>query len=98
VSVITKTQIVALVLIVIITIIPGFLYSGILMPISSMSGASFIEAHVFPVMYYNHIIYDTFLINKGFASLINVKYLFILFFYGIFLILLGSFLLKKELR
>ncbi len=98
VSVVTNTQIVALVLIVIITIIPGFLYSGILMPISSMAGASFIEAHIFPVMYYNHIIYDTFLVNEGFKSIINIKYLFILFFYAVFLISLGSFLLKKEIR
>jgi len=35
VSIITRTQIVAIVLTIIITIIPGFLYSGMLMPISS---------------------------------------------------------------
>ncbi len=98
VSVVTKRQIVAVVLTIIITIIPGFLYSGILMPISSMRGESYIEAHIFPVMYYNHIIYDTFLIGEGLASSKNVLFLSILFFYALILLLLGVLLLRKELK
>ena len=98
VSIVTNTQVAALVLSVIITVIPGFLYSGIMMPISSMTGESFVEAHIFPVMYYNHIIYDTFLVGKGFDSVINIKYLIILFFYAIGLIGIGSLLLKKAIN
>ncbi|AZV47308.1 ABC transporter permease [Nautilia sp. PV-1] len=98
VSIITKTQVSALVLSVIITVIPGFLYSGIMMPISSMTGESYIEAHIFPVMYYNHIVYDTFLVGRGFESAVNIKYLIILFFYGIGLIAIGSALLKKAIK
>jgi len=98
VSIITRTQIVAIVLTIIITIIPGFLYSGMLMPISSMSGESKIEAHIYPVMYYNHIVYDTFLIGQGLASPKIQLYLLILLLYGIGLVLLGSWLMKKELR
>ncbi|WP_457748709.1 ABC transporter permease [Sulfurimonas sp.] len=98
ISVVTKRQIVAVVLTVIITIIPGFLYSGILMPISSMDGASRIEAHIFPVMYYNHIIYDTFLIGQGFASQKTILYLGILLFQFLLLFFIGKFLLKKEMR
>ncbi|WP_201352905.1 ABC transporter permease [Hydrogenimonas urashimensis] len=97
VSIITRTQIVAIVLTIIITIIPGFLYSGMLMPISSMSGESKIEAHIYPVMYYNHIVYDTFLIGQGLASAKIVLYLLILFFYGLGIVLLGSMLMKKEI-
>ncbi|BBG65838.1 multidrug ABC transporter [Hydrogenimonas sp.] len=97
VSIIARTQIVAIVLTIIITIIPGFLYSGMLMPISSMSGESRIEAHIYPVMYFNHIIYDTFLIGQGLDSEKNRLYLAILVFYAIFLILLGSRLMKKEI-
>jgi len=97
VSVITKRQIVAVVLTIIITIIPGFLYSGIIMPISSMDGASQLEAHIFPVMYYNHIIYDTFLIGQGFSSEKNIFYLFILITYALLLFVLGRALLKKEM-
>jgi ABC-2 type transport system permease protein len=98
VSLLTSSQVTALVITILITIIPGFLYSGVLMPISSMDKASLIEAHTLPVMYYNHIIYDTFLIGSGFGSLINVEYLGILFVYGVFLILIGSLLLKKRLK
>jgi ABC-type multidrug transport system permease subunit len=98
VSVITKRQIVAVVLTIIITIIPGFLYSGIIMPISSMDGASQLEAHIFPVMYYNHVIYDTFLIGQGFASEKNSVYLGILALYALLLFGVGKKLLKKEMR
>ena len=98
ISIITKKQIVAVVLTVVITLLPGFLYSGILMPISSMEGESYIEAHMFPVMYYNHILYDTFLIGQGLSSPKIVLYLMILFAYLIFLFVAGTLLLKKELR
>ncbi|SFP67853.1 ABC transporter permease [Hydrogenimonas thermophila] len=98
VSIITNRQIVAVVLTVIITIIPGFLYSGILMPISSMEGESFFVAHTFPVMYFNHIIYDTFLIGQGLASKKLLLYILILIFYLSTLITLGTTLLKKELK
>ncbi len=98
ISIITKKQIVAAVLTLIITIIPGFLYSGMLMPISSMDGTSQIEAHIFPVMYYNHILYDTFLIGQGFSSSKIILYLGILIVYNLTLFTLGTFFLKKEMR
>ncbi len=98
ISVVTKKQIVAVVLTVIITIIPGFLYSGILMPISSMDGASQVEAHMFPIMYYNHIIYDTFLIGQGFSSEKIVLYLVILAVFAFVFFSVGKLLLKKEMR
>ncbi|WP_294956228.1 ABC transporter permease [Sulfurovum sp.] len=98
ISVITSRQIVAVVLTIIITIIPGFLYSGILMPISSMAGGSYIEAHLFPVMYFNHIVYDCFLAGKGLASAKTAEYLGILILYAVILLLLGTALLKKELK
>jgi len=98
ISVVTRRQIVAVVLTIIITIIPGFLYSGILMPISSMAGESYIEAHIFPVMYFNHIVYDCFLSGTGFASAKTVMYLGILILYAVTLLTLGALLLKKELK
>jgi ABC-type multidrug transport system permease subunit len=98
ISVITKRQIVAVVLTVIITILPGFLYSGMLMPISSMEGESYIEAHMFPVMYYNHILYDAFLIGQGMDSEKIVFYLMILVGFLLFFFTSGMLLLKKEMR
>ena len=55
------------------------------MPISSMDKLSFIEAHIFPVMYYNHLVYDSFLIGEGFRANKNLLYFFILIFYAVFL-------------
>ncbi len=98
ISVITKKQIVAVVLTVTVTILPGFLYSGMLMPISSMEGESYIEAHMFPVMYYNHILYDTFLIGQGLSSEKILLYIVILFAFLVFLFSVGRLLLKKEMR
>jgi len=98
VSIIASTQIVAVVLTVMITIIPGFLYSGMLTPISSMGGASYIEAHLYPMMYYNHILYDTFLIGKGIGSSKIVLYLSILIGYAAILFFIGWRFLKKALR
>ena len=98
VSIVVSTQVAALVLSVIITVIPGFLYSGIVMPISSMDKESFVEAHIFPVMYYNHLVYDAFLIGQGFKSEINLIYFFILCFYAIVLISFGSVLVKKAIK
>lgn len=98
VSIITRSQIVAVVLTVIITILPGFLYSGILLPISSMDKEAYIEAHLFPVMYYNHIIYDTFLIGQGLASKKIQLYLLILALYSSLLFIFGKIFLKKELK
>ena len=98
ISIITSRQIVAVVLTVIITILPGFLYSGMLMPISSMQGFSWLEAHLFPVMYYNHILYDTFLIGQGFSSFKIIEYLFIMLIFCVALMATGLFFLKKEMR
>ena len=98
ISIITSRQIVAVVLTVIITIIPGFLYSGILMPISSMVGESYVEAHLFPVMYFNHIVYDCFLGGMGLSSAKTAAYLAILVVYALILLGLGTLFLKKELK
>ncbi len=98
ISVITKKQIVAVVLTVTVTILPGFLYSGMLMPISSMQGESYIEAHMFPVMYYNHILYDTFLIGQGLDSSKIILYLAILVGFLLLFFTSGVLLLKKEMK
>jgi len=98
ISVITKKQIVAVVLTVIVTILPGFLYSGMLMPISSMSGESYIEAHMFPVMYFTHILYDTFLIGQGVASAKILLYLGILVGFLVVMFTSGVLLLKKGIK
>ncbi len=98
VSIMVSRQIVAVILTLMLTILPGFLYSGMLMPISSMSSEAFVIAHIYPMMYYNHIIYDTFLIGQGFDSSKIVSYLFLLVGYVVFLYSLGLLLLKKKIK
>jgi ABC-type multidrug transport system permease subunit len=98
VSIIASSQIVAVVFTLMLTILPGFLYSGMLMPISSMSSEAFVIAHIYPVMYYNHIIYDTFLIAEGFSSPMIFSYLCLLAGYGIVLFFAGWLLLKKQIK
>jgi len=98
VSIIASTQIVAVVLTLIITIIPGFLYSGMLMPISSMEGESAVVAHIYPVMYYTHIMYDVFLVGDGLSAGKNQLYFGILAVYACLLLCTGSFFLKKSIK
>lgn len=98
VSIVASSQIVAVIATLMLTIIPGFMYSGMLMPISSMSGQAYITAHIYPVMYYNHIVYDSFLIGQGFDSPKIVLYLFLLAGFAILFFALGLFFLKKEIK
>jgi len=98
ISILVSSQIVAVIVTLLMTILPGFLYSGMLMPISSMGSEAYIIAHIYPVMYYNHIIYDVFLIGQGFDSDKIVFYLGLLTLYAVGLFLLSIFLLKKEIR
>lgn len=97
VSIISSTQIVALILTLLITIIPGFLYSGMIMPVSSMDYSAYVIAHIYPVMYHTRILYDTFLIGDGLNSLELRKYLFILIIYALSLISIGYLLIRKRI-
>lgn len=98
ISILVSTQIVAVILTLMMTILPASLYSGMLVPISSMSGEAYIIAHLYPVMYYNHIIYDVFLIGSGIEHGKTLPYLGVLILYAGLLFVLGMGLLKKELR
>ena len=98
VSVVTSTQVVAAVVTMVITIIPGFLYSGMMMPISSMQGGSVVEAHIYPVMYFTHILYDVFLVGDGIMASKNVLYFCILTGYATILFAIGFFLLRKKIK
>ncbi len=98
ISILVSTQIVAVIVTLLMTILPGFLYSGMLMPISSMGSEAYVIAHIYPVMYYNHIIYDIFLIGQGFDSSKVIFYLGLLIAYAIGFFVLSIYLLKKEIR
>ena len=69
VSTFARTQIAAIVITSILTIVPASLYSGVLVPISSLSKGAQIEAHLMPAMYYTNIVLGSFLKGTGITVL-----------------------------
>jgi len=69
VSLFARTQVSAMMITVVVTIVPAVLYSGLLVPIASMDAASQFEAHLFPAMYYTDIALGSFLKGIGMGQL-----------------------------
>jgi len=69
VSLIVRTQVAAMMLTVVATIVPSVLYSGLLVPIASMNKQAQFEAHLFPAMYYTDIALGSFLKGIGLERL-----------------------------
>lgn len=69
ISMLVQTQVAAMIITSIITIIPAVLYSGLLLPLSSLSPSASLIAHSLPPMYYGRIVTDCFLKGAGAAEL-----------------------------
>ena len=69
VSVVVQTQVAAMVVTAIVTVVPAALYSGVLIPIPSLSGQAQVAAHMLPAMYYTNIVTGSFLKGAGLATL-----------------------------
>lgn len=65
VSLLVRTQIAALIITIIIAMVPTILFSGLIVPVSSLSPGSQFQAHLFPGMYYTNIVRGTFLKGVG---------------------------------
>jgi ABC-2 type transport system permease protein/ribosome-dependent ATPase len=65
VSLLVRTQIAALVITMVASILPTVLYSGLIVPVSSLSSGSQFQAHLFPGMYYTNIVRGAFLKGAG---------------------------------
>jgi ABC-2 type transport system permease protein/ribosome-dependent ATPase len=65
VSMFVRTQQAALIITLLISIIPTINYSGMLVPVSSLTGGAWLLSHLFPAMYYTNIIRGTFLKGVG---------------------------------
>ena len=65
VSLLVHTQVAAMIMTAIITVVPSVLYSGLLVPISSLEAVAQIEAHLFPAMYYSNIVLGSFIKGVG---------------------------------
>jgi len=69
VSIFVRTQIAAIVVTMMVTVVPAMLYSGILIPLSSLGTLPKLLAYLAPAMHYSMIIDGTFLKGEGFATL-----------------------------
>ena len=65
VSLLVRTQIAALLITMIVGILPTILYSGLMVPVSSLSAGSQFQAHLFPGMYYTNIVRGAYLKGVG---------------------------------
>lgn len=94
VSTITATQLAAILLSLIVTLMPSFLFSGFLFPIASMPYVLQLYTYAFPARYFNDISRDLFL--KG----VGIEYLWwnalLLMLYTLVLILIASVRFKKK--
>ncbi len=69
VSAAVRTQVAAMMGTMILTVVPAVLYSGILIPIPSLSAAASVIAHLLPGMYFADIVTGSFLKGVGLAEL-----------------------------
>lgn len=69
VSVLVQTQVAAMIVVSIVTTVPAVLYSGMLIPIPSLSEEAKLVAHLLPTMYYTNIVVGTFLKGIGWRDL-----------------------------
>ncbi len=69
ISAVTRSQVVAILLAAIITIMPSFLFSGFLYPISSMPEGSQWRTAIFPARYFTDVSRDSFLKGAGWMEL-----------------------------
>jgi ABC-2 type transport system permease protein/ribosome-dependent ATPase len=61
ISLLVRTQMAALIITMIIAMVPTILFSGLLVPVSSLSPGGRLQAHAFPAMYYTDVVRTSFL-------------------------------------
>ncbi len=61
ISLLVRTQMAALIITIIIAMVPTILFSGLLVPVSSLSPGAQVQAHLFPAMYYTDVVRGSFL-------------------------------------
>lgn len=96
VSSVTRTMVSAQIVTIIVTVIPAFIYSGLLIPVSSLEGGAKIMAHIYPTMHFMKIIHGVYLKNLDLISLFPQVLLLVLYFFILFS--LGIVVFKKRER
>jgi ribosome-dependent ATPase len=96
ISAFTSTQIAALFGTAILTVLPATQFSGMMTPVSSLTGLAAIMGRAFPMSYFLPISVGTFTKGLGFADL--YRYLAELAIFFPVFILLSLLLLRKQER
>ena len=96
VSLLVRTQLAAVVVTLIVTMVPALDYSGFLMPVESLAGEGGVEARLLPAMYYTNIVVGSFL--KGVGVEVLWRDLLVLSVYTIALMTAGYVLFSKRPR
>lgn len=96
VSLLVRTQMAALIITIILAMVPTILFSGLLVPVSSLGRGAQIQAHLFPAMYYTNILRGSFLKGVGLEVLwMDVLALAV---YAVLLLVIGYWLFTKRPR
>lgn len=69
ISLLVRTQMAALLITIVIAMVPTLLFSGLLVPVSSLSSGAQVQAHLFPMMYYTDVVRGSFLKGLGWKSM-----------------------------
>ena len=94
VSSLVNTQVAAMIVTLIVTLIPAVLYSGVIVPVSSLSGGASLVAHLLPAMYYADIMTGSFLKGLGFERYWEEILIFVAYAAALFAI--GHFAFRKR--
>lgn len=94
VSSVTRTMVSAQIVTIIVTVIPAFLYSGLLIPVSNLGAEAKVMAHLYPTMHFMKIIHGVYLKNLNLLHLL--PQIFIMVFYFIILFSLGILVFRKR--
>ena len=94
VSTIVRSQNAALMIASIVGIVPAVQFSGMINPVPSLEGAAWVQAHLFPAMYFENIVLGSYLKGVGGADLwINAC---VLGGYAAMLIALSYYVFRKR--
>ena len=65
ISLLVQTQMAALIITMVVAMIPTILFSGLLVPVASLTRGARVQAHIYPAMYYTNIVRGSFLKGVG---------------------------------
>jgi len=94
VSTLTRSQLAAMLLAIVLTMMPAFIFSGFMFPIFTMPELFQVYSYVFPARYFTKITYDIFL--KGVGMKVWLGQLAVLVVYTTALVTLASLRFKKK--